>query len=112
VLAVPDDTPAHLAGVVVAAPPGELYGLTRRELEVLGLLIEGWTNARIAAELVVAPRTVAAHLEHILAKLTARTRALAAARAQRDGAYIPPHFGCADVGHPITQDASVADELQ
>jgi len=49
---------------VIASPPKELYGLIHRELVVLRLQIEGWTNARIAAELVVAPRTVAAHVEH------------------------------------------------
>jgi DNA-binding NarL/FixJ family response regulator len=81
--------PAHLTGIVVASPPGELNGFTTRELEVLGLLIEGWTNARIAAELVVAPRTVATHLEHILAKLGVPTRAHAAVQAQRTGTYIP-----------------------
>ncbi|MGH3609789.1 MAG: LuxR C-terminal-related transcriptional regulator [Pseudonocardiaceae bacterium] len=35
------------------------------------LLIEGWSNARIAAALVIAPQAVAAHVEHILAKLGA-----------------------------------------
>jgi DNA-binding CsgD family transcriptional regulator len=88
-LAAPTDVPIQLAGIVVASSAGRLHGLTRRELEVLGLLVEGWTNARIAAELGVAQRTVAAHLEHVLAKLRAPTRALAAARAHRDGAYIP-----------------------
>ena len=33
------------------------------------LVAEGRTNAEIAAELGVAPRTVGAHVEHILAKL-------------------------------------------
>ena len=38
----------------------------------------------------MAPRTVAAHLEHVLAKLEAPTRTLAAVRAERDGLYVPP----------------------
>jgi DNA-binding NarL/FixJ family response regulator len=58
-------------------------------LEVLGLLIEGWTNARIAAALVLAPRTVATHVEHILAKLGAGPRALAAVRGVGQGLYLP-----------------------
>ncbi|HYI45755.1 MAG TPA: hypothetical protein VE174_09910, partial [Actinomycetota bacterium] len=33
---------------------------------------------------------VATHIEHILTKLDADTRALAAVRAQRRGLYIPP----------------------
>jgi DNA-binding NarL/FixJ family response regulator len=74
---------------VLVALPGDLHGLTRRELEVLGLLIEGWTNARIAAALVIAPRTVATHMENILAKLGAETRALAAVRALGQGLYVP-----------------------
>jgi FixJ family two-component response regulator len=40
-------------------------------------VIEGWVNARIAAALVIAPRTVAVHVENILAKPGAGTRALA-----------------------------------
>jgi DNA-binding CsgD family transcriptional regulator len=81
--------PHHLVAVVLVGPPGNLRGLTGRELQILGLLVDGWPNARIAAALVVAPRTVAAHVEHILAKLGARSRALAAVRAQRQGLYVP-----------------------
>jgi hypothetical protein len=54
-----DPAPHHLVAAVVVAPPGDLRGLTHRELEILGLLVEGWTNARIATALVIAPRTAA-----------------------------------------------------
>jgi DNA-binding NarL/FixJ family response regulator len=74
---------------VVVSPPGKLQDLTPRELEVLGLLIEGCTNAQVAAELFVAQRTVAAHVEHVLAKLAAPSRTLAAVRAGRAGLYVP-----------------------
>jgi DNA-binding CsgD family transcriptional regulator len=77
------------SAVVLISPAGDLHGLTRRELEVLGLIIEGWPNQRIAAVLVVADRTVAAHVEHILAKLAVTTRTLAAVRALRTGLYVP-----------------------
>ena len=43
--------------------------LTVREFEVARLIASGLTNAQIAAELVVSPKTVSAHVEHILAKL-------------------------------------------
>jgi DNA-binding NarL/FixJ family response regulator len=43
--------------------------LTVREFEVARLVADGLTNAQIAAELVVSPKTVSAHVEHILAKL-------------------------------------------
>jgi DNA-binding NarL/FixJ family response regulator len=56
---------------------------------VLGLLVDGCSNQQIARALVVAPRTVAAHLEHILVKLDAPTRTLAAVRAEREGLYVP-----------------------
>jgi DNA-binding CsgD family transcriptional regulator len=75
--------------VVVASPPGDIHGLTTRELEILGLLIEGWSNAQIAHQLILAPRTVATHVEHILAKLGVLSRAHAAVLAERDGIYIP-----------------------
>ena len=40
-LAAPDDVPAVLGGVVLLSPVSELHGLTPRELEVLGLLVDG-----------------------------------------------------------------------
>lgn len=89
VLAVPEDVPVALAAMVLLSPAPDLHGLTPRELEVLGLLVEGCSNQVIASALVVAPRTVAAHLEHILAKLGTSTRTLAAVHAERDGLYIP-----------------------
>jgi DNA-binding CsgD family transcriptional regulator len=89
VLAAPEDVPTALTGVALLSPPPPLRGLTPRELEVLGFLVDGCSNAEIAHALVVAPRTVAAHLEHVLAKLDAPTRTLAAVRAEREGLYVP-----------------------
>jgi non-specific serine/threonine protein kinase len=50
--------------------------LTRREREVADLIAGGSTNRQIAAQLFVTERTVASHVEHILAKLgfNSRTR--------------------------------------
>jgi DNA-binding CsgD family transcriptional regulator len=89
-LEVPREGLPHLSAIVVLSPCEDLHGLTRRELEVLGLLIAGWQNTRVAQRLAVTQRTVATHIEHILTKLDADTRALAAVRAQRRGLYIPP----------------------
>jgi DNA-binding CsgD family transcriptional regulator len=89
VLGAPADTPPGLIGMTLLSPATDLHGLTPRELEVLGLLVEGCSNQEIARRLVVAPRTVAAHLEHVLSKLDAPTRTLAAVRAERDGLYVP-----------------------
>ena len=89
VLAVPPATPSESFAAVLVSPPGNLRRLTPRELQILGLLVEGWPNQRISAALVIAPRTVNAHVEHILAKLDAGTRTLAAVRALRLGLYVP-----------------------
>jgi DNA-binding CsgD family transcriptional regulator len=96
VLAAPEDAPPGLTAVALLSPATHLHGLTPRELEVLGLLVEGCSNHEVARALVVAPRTVAAHLEHILVKLGASTRTLAAVRAERDGLYVPavPQSSC------------------
>ena len=48
--------------------------LTAREFEVARLIAGGRTNADIARELNIAPKTVAAHVEHILARLGAERR--------------------------------------
>jgi DNA-binding CsgD family transcriptional regulator len=84
-----DDISRVLPGMVLLSPAGDLRGLTPRELEVLGLVIEGYANQEIARTLVVAARTVATHLEHILIKLAAPSRTLAAVRAERAGLYVP-----------------------
>jgi DNA-binding CsgD family transcriptional regulator len=89
VLACPPDAPQYVIAVVLLSSAGDLHGLTDRELEILGLLVEGWPNRRIAAALFIAQRTVAAHVEHILPKLGAPTRTLAAVRALRLGLYVP-----------------------
>lgn len=83
------DAPDFLMGAVVLTPRASPQGLTVRELEVLGQLVEGRSNQQIAHRLAVAPRTVAAHVEHLLLKLDASSRTLAAVRAERDGLYVP-----------------------
>ena len=64
-------------------------GLSPREREILGLLAEGRTQGQIATELVISSKTVATHIQHILAKLGVHTRAQAVALAFRRGLVEP-----------------------
>ena len=54
--------------------------LTRRELEVVSMLAEGETNARIARRLIVSEDTVKTHVKHILRKLGVHNRSQAVCR--------------------------------
>lgn len=56
-------------------------GLTARELEVLGYLVEGLSDADIAARLTLSERTVGHHVSAILRKLGVPSRSRAAAAA-------------------------------
>ena len=59
-------------------PALSALGLTERELELLRLLAQGYTDKKLAALLQITPRTVSTHLSHIYAKLGVRTRTQAA----------------------------------
>jgi len=60
-------------------------GLTNRQVEVLALIADGWSNGEIADRLFISPKTVDHHVGAILAKLNAGTRAEAASRAIHSG---------------------------
>ncbi|WP_433795050.1 response regulator transcription factor [Actinoplanes sp. CA-252034] len=92
VLACPPEPPGHHRAMVLIGPPPETYGLTPRELQVLGLLVEGRSNAGIAGALRITARTAVGHLEHIMLKLGAESRTAAAVRADRQGLYVPAGF--------------------
>jgi DNA-binding NarL/FixJ family response regulator len=59
--------------------------LTRREQDVLRLLVDGLTNRQIAERLGVSEHTVHRHVTNILRKLRLPSRAAAAAHAVRSG---------------------------
>lgn len=72
-------------------PPGAAKGeepLTPREREVLGLLAEGLGNKAIAARLAISEHTAKFHVNAILAKLGAGSRAEAIVLAARQGLVI------------------------
>lgn len=63
------------------APPA--VPLSPRELEVLRLVAEGMTNAAIAEQLFISPRTVGGHVQSIFNKLGVSSRTAATAYAYR-----------------------------
>jgi DNA-binding CsgD family transcriptional regulator/tetratricopeptide (TPR) repeat protein len=65
--------------------PADDHGLTNREREVLGLLVQGHTNKRIAEELFISESTAGVHVSNILGKLGVGTRTEAATVATRLG---------------------------
>lgn len=85
-VAVPD-LPSGDARTAPSPPPSPvddpLSTLTGRELEVLEVLAAGARNKEIAARLFIAPKTVAAHLARIFAKLGVTNRTQAAGVLRR-----------------------------
>jgi two-component system nitrate/nitrite response regulator NarL len=63
--------------------------LSPREREILGLLSRGLAQEEIAKSLVVSPKTVGTHIQHILSKLGVHSRAQAVAEAYRLGLVSP-----------------------
>ena len=66
-------------------PPQNPEPLTERETEVLAELAKGKSNKEIAAELVIAEKTVRTHVSNILGKLGVSSRTQAALHAVRSG---------------------------
>lgn len=81
----PESVPAEPVDATAEAPPSTpplVEPLTEREAEVLELLASGRTNREIAADLFVTVGTIKAHTSNIYAKLQARNRTEALARAR------------------------------
>ncbi len=70
--------------------PTLIEKLTPREREVLALLTQGLTNRQIAEALLISANTTKKHVDHILQKLGANTRAGAVALAMSGGLKASP----------------------
>lgn len=68
------NTPVEQPATVPESSPVPQVGLTRREDEILGMLVRGKSNADIAAALFVGPATVKTHVSNILMKLNVKDR--------------------------------------
>jgi DNA-binding NarL/FixJ family response regulator len=68
-----------------SSPEEAFPELTAREVEILDLIAQGHSNAKIAARLFVSPSTVRNHITHIFAKLQVADRAHAIVRAREAG---------------------------
>lgn len=76
---------ARLVAALADGRPPAGQELTRREREVLQLIVRGRSNKRIAFELGIAEKTVKTHVGHVLAKLGVTDRTQAALLAVREG---------------------------
>jgi DNA-binding NarL/FixJ family response regulator len=105
------DRSIHFANSYAPAEPRHSSGhaevseanLTRREVEILRLVSEGYSNAQLAKMLWVTEQTVKFHLSNIYRKLDVANRTEAARWAQRHNVLLPEG---APVGNASTSPAA------
>jgi two-component system, NarL family, nitrate/nitrite response regulator NarL len=78
------------------------FGLSRRELEIVGAVMNGNTNRQLAKRFSISENTVKRHLTHIFDKVGASTRVELAVFAAHH--HLVPGSGPADRCHPTTRE--------
>jgi DNA-binding NarL/FixJ family response regulator len=81
-----------IAQISSSAQSRPVEKLTDREMEVLALVAQGFTNKAIGVQLSISDRTVQGHLAHIFNKLQAGSRTEAVMRAVSLG-WLPTDLG-------------------
>jgi DNA-binding NarL/FixJ family response regulator len=76
--------------------PQQLDELTAREREVVALVARGLSNAEIAEQLVISPKTAKTHVSHAMVKVGARHRAQLVVLAYEAGLVVPEGSGPSD----------------
>ncbi|NMI02325.1 GAF domain-containing protein [Pseudonocardia acidicola] len=90
VLGCAEEPPQFLCAALVVSEAGPRRGLTDIELEVLGMLLAEWPDARVAAALGASRYQLADHIDRAAARLGTADRGVAMVRAFNQGLYIPP----------------------
>ena len=76
---------SHVSKSTLFSTEVEKLGLTSRELEVVRLIAQGYSNIEIATGLVVSEATIKTHINHIFSKLGARDRSQVIVKARQLG---------------------------
>ena len=71
--AMPAITRRPVSAIMASASEDQVVKLTKREIEVLTLVVQGNSSKEVADKLFVSKRTVDFHLANIYDKLTSRT---------------------------------------
>jgi DNA-binding CsgD family transcriptional regulator len=75
--------------LMAAAEPQPASALSRREVEIVGMVAQGATSAEIASALHVSQNTVRTHVRNAMVKLDVRSRAHLVATVLGDGLTLP-----------------------
>jgi DNA-binding NarL/FixJ family response regulator len=85
-----DELLARVRSLLRRSNNGHSVKLTNRELAVMRLLAEGLGHIEIGRRLVISPKTVGTHVEHIYEKLGVHNRTEALVAAYRERVLAPP----------------------